>query len=104
MIDQNLKFDPALGGRDQSRQPRDLETGYRGFFISMDDLLTPGMVAAELHVSEDSVLRWFGNREGVFNLGSPELVGRKTGRKRRYRVLRIPRAILQKFLMEHRIT
>jgi len=40
---------------------------------------------------------------GVIDLGSPELVGRKTGRKRRYRIIRIPGVVLDKFLQEHRI-
>ncbi len=65
--------------------------------------MTVGEVAGVLKLSEDFVLQRFGGLPGVIDLGSPELVGRKTGRKRRYRVLRIPRAVLEKFLMEHRV-
>ena len=66
----------------------------------MGDLLTVATVAAELKCSQDFVLRRFGDLPGVIDLGSPELVRR---RKRRKRCLRIPRAVLEKFLMEHRI-
>jgi hypothetical protein len=67
------------------------------------ELHTPAEVAALLKVSEDTVVRRFGDLPGVIDLGSPELVGRRTGRKRRYRVLRIPRAVLDRFLQDHRI-
>ena len=69
----------------------------------MPELLTVSEVSATLKCSEDFVLQRFGGLPGVIDLGSPELVGRRTGRKRRYRVLRIPRAVLEKFLLEHRI-
>jgi hypothetical protein len=69
----------------------------------MGELLTVGEVSQVLKSSEDFVLKRFGGLPGVIDLGSPELVGRRTGRKRRYRVLRIPRAVLDKFLMEHRV-
>jgi hypothetical protein len=67
------------------------------------ELHTPAEVAALLKVSEDTVIRRFGDLPGVIDLGSPELVGRKTGRKRRYRIIRIPRAVLDRFIIEHRI-
>jgi hypothetical protein len=67
------------------------------------ELHTPAEVAARLKVSEDTVIRRFGDLPGVIDLGSPELVGRKTRRKRRYRIIRIPGAVLDKFLQEHRI-
>jgi hypothetical protein len=54
-------------------------------------------VAAELRVSRDSVVRWFGDLAGVLDLGTPELVRRH---KRRKRCLRIPRSVLTKFLQE----
>jgi hypothetical protein len=69
----------------------------------MNELLTVTEVAKELKCSQDFVCRRFGDLPGVIDLGSPELVGRKTGRKRRYRVLRIPRAVYEKFLQDHRI-
>jgi len=67
----------------------------------MPELLTVSETAALLKVSEDSIIRWFGDREGVLDFGTPELVRR---RKRRKRCLRIPRAVFERFLQEHRIT
>jgi hypothetical protein len=66
----------------------------------MPEILTVSEVAKFLKCSEDSVIRWFGGLPGVIDLGSPELVRR---RKRRYRVLRIPRAVLDRFLLDHKI-
>jgi len=60
----------------------------------MSDLLTVGEVAKILKVSEDTVLRRFEKVKGVVDLGSPE-----TPRKRRYRVLRIPKIIVEKFVL-----
>jgi hypothetical protein len=62
------------------------------------ELLTPSEVAAILKVSEDTVVRRFANIGGVIDLGSQE-----TRRKRRYRILRIPRTVLEKFMLENRI-
>jgi hypothetical protein len=67
------------------------------------ELLTVTEVSQTLKSSEDFVLKRFGDLPGVIDLGSPELVGRRTGRKRRYRVLRIPRTVLDRFLQDHRI-
>lgn len=64
------------------------------------EFLTVAQVAAELQTSENFVLKRFGGLGGVLDMGAPELVGRRTGRKRRYRILRIPRAVLDKFLQE----
>ena len=69
----------------------------------MTELLTIREISEALKVSEDFVLRRFGDLPGVIDLGSPELVGRRTGRKRRYRVLRVPRPVLEKFLLDNRI-
>jgi hypothetical protein len=66
----------------------------------MPELLTVAEVKAVLKCSDDSVIRWFGDLPGVVDLGTPELVRR---RKRRKRCLRIPRAVLEKFLLDHRI-
>lgn len=63
------------------------------------ELYTPAEVAAVLKVSEDTIIRRFGDRPGVIDLGSPELVGRRKG-KRRYRLLRIPQNVLDRFLTE----
>lgn len=66
------------------------------------ELLTPNEVATLLKVSEDTVLRRFADLPGCIDLGSPE-VTRGPGRKRRYRVLRIPRAVLNRFLLENQV-
>lgn len=66
----------------------------------MPEILTVGDVAQFLKVSEDSVIRWFADIPGVLDLGTPELVRRH---KRRKRCLRIPRAVLDRFLLEKRI-
>jgi len=60
---------------------------------------TPREVATMLKVSTDTILRQFSNVAGVIDLGSPE-----SGSKRRYRTLRIPAPILEKYLVERRIT
>ena len=52
-----------------------------------------------LKVSTDTILRQFSNVAGVIDLGSPE-----SGSKRRYRTLRIPAPVLDKYLLERRIT
>lgn len=67
---------------------------------SLTQLLTVSEVADSLRVPSDTVIRWFANRPGVINLGSPEDVRR---RKRAYKILRIPRAVFEKFLIENRI-
>jgi len=70
----------------------------------MPELLTTREVSEALRCSEDFVLRRFGNLPGVIDLGTPEIVGgRGRKSKRGYRVLRIPRAVFEKFLVEHRI-
>lgn len=46
-----------------------------------------------LGVSKDSVRRLFANEPGVIDLGR-----REAARKRRYRVLRIPSAVVARFL------
>jgi hypothetical protein len=62
------------------------------------EYLTVTQVAAILKVSTDSVLRKFGEQPGVIDLGTPE-----TNRKRRYRVLRIPRHVLDRVLHQRRV-
>ncbi len=59
------------------------------------EYLTVAECATILKVSTDSIIRKFETRSGVLDLGSGE------GRfKRRYRVLRIPREVLEKFVAE----
>lgn len=59
----------------------------------MSELLTVPEVAAVMKCSEDAVTRIFAKLPGVIDLGRAE-----TRDKRRYRVLRIPRAVLEKYL------
>lgn len=63
------------------------------------EYLTADEVAGILKVSSDTIIRKFVNQPGVLDLGSPA-----EGRfKRRYRVLRIPRETLEKFIVENRV-
>jgi len=66
----------------------------------MPEMLTIREVADALKVCEASVTKWFADFPGVIDLGTPELVRRH---KRRKRCLRIPRAVLDRFISEHRI-
>jgi hypothetical protein len=60
----------------------------------MSELLTVAEVGEILGVAEDTVTRRFAKLKGVIDLGSPE-----TPRRRRYRVLRIPKSVVEKFLL-----
>lgn len=62
------------------------------------EFLTPAEVAAILKVCEQTVINRFENFPGVIDLGSEE-----TRRKRRYRVLRIPREALQKYILAKKV-
>jgi DNA-binding LacI/PurR family transcriptional regulator len=55
---------------------------------------TVAEVAEMLGVSKDTVRRLFADEPGVIELGRRE----ETRRKRRYRVLRIPSAVVARFL------
>src|SRR5450631_596018 len=59
----------------------------------MSELLTVRDIASVLKCSEDAVARRFAKVEGVIDLGRPE-----TRNRRRYRVLRIPKAVVEKYL------
>jgi hypothetical protein len=59
----------------------------------MSELLTVAEVAAVMKMSDDAVARTFAKVSGVIDLGRAE-----TRNKRQYRVLRIPRAVLEKYL------
>jgi hypothetical protein len=61
----------------------------------MSELLTIAEVAALLRVSEDTAVRHFENVPGVIDLSMGERRG-----KRRYRVLRVPIAAVQKYLVK----
>jgi Helix-turn-helix domain len=60
----------------------------------MSELLTVAEVAEILGVGEDTVTRRFAKVKGVIDLGTPE-----TPRRRRYRVLRIPKSVVEKYLL-----
>jgi hypothetical protein len=60
---------------------------------TMSELLTVSEVAQIIRQSEDAVTRLFSKMPGVIDLGRAE-----TRHKRRYRVLRIPKAVVEKFL------
>lgn len=62
-----------------------------------DVLLTVKDVATILQCSEDSVIRRFAKVTGVIDLGKPE-AGWGRGYRRRYRVLRIPKSVVERFL------
>jgi hypothetical protein len=61
----------------------------------MSELMTVRDVATVLKVSEDTVVRRFAKVRGVIDLGVGE-----TRNKRRYRILRIPVAVVEKHLTE----
>jgi hypothetical protein len=63
----------------------------------MSELLTLGEVAAILKCSPDTVTRKFAKLPGVVDVGSPENLKKH---KRRYRVFRIPKSLLEKYLSE----
>lgn len=62
----------------------------------MSELLTVAEVAGMLGVSTETVMRKFSKEKGVIDIGSP------TGsvKKRRYRVLRIPASVVEKYMRQ----
>jgi hypothetical protein len=65
-----------------------------------DTLLTVRDVAAILQSGEDAVIRRFAKMGGVIDLGSQsEKKSSRLGR-RRYRVLRIPKSVVERYLTE----
>lgn len=61
----------------------------------MSELMTVKDVAEVLKVAEDTVVRRFAKAKGVIDLGVGE-----TRHKRRYRILRIPKEVVEKHLAE----
>lgn len=59
----------------------------------MSELLTVKDVAQIMRCSEDKVIRVFAKTDGVIDLGRPENLSR-----RRYRVLRIPKQVVERYL------
>jgi DNA-binding transcriptional regulator YhcF (GntR family) len=66
--------------------------------MEVPELLTVREVAALLKISPDTVTRRFQKFPGVIDLGV-----RETRFKRAYKVLRIPRPVLLKFLHTNRV-
>lgn len=62
------------------------------------ELLTPAEVAAVLKVSTDTVMRKFGKMPGILDMGTPAGMN-----KQRYRVIRIPRAVLERYMAQNTI-
>lgn len=63
-----------------------------------DEYLTVSEVAIMLDVSEDTVRRMFASEPGVINLGHDKEPG-----NRRYRILRIPRRVLNRVIDERAV-
>jgi AraC-like DNA-binding protein len=61
----------------------------------MSDLMTVAQVAAVLNCSEETVTRRFAKEKGVIDIASAG-----NTRRRRYRVLRIPRAVVEKYALQ----
>lgn len=59
----------------------------------MSELLTVSDVATVLKCGEDAVVKRFAKMPGVIDLGKPE-----TRSRRRYRVLRIPKGVVEQYL------
>jgi hypothetical protein len=62
------------------------------------EFFTVDEIAKMLKLSRDAVSRRFEKEPGVIDLGAPERL-----HKRRYRVLRIPTAVLNRFLHKKRV-
>ena len=60
----------------------------------MSELLTVAQVAKILNVSEKTVMRRFSKETGVIDMSTPQKS------KRRYRVLRIPKSVVEKFALK----
>lgn len=66
---------------------------------SEPEYLTPDEVAQILKIHRNTVVRKFAHMAGVVNLGVGERL-----HKRRYRVLRIPRHVLERFIAANRVS
>lgn len=61
----------------------------------MSELMTVAQVAAVLNCSEETVTRRFAREKGVIDLAS------EGSMRRRYRVLRIPTSVVEKYALGH---
>jgi DNA-binding transcriptional LysR family regulator len=66
--------------------------------VEIPELLTVRQAAEILKLSPSAVSRRFAELPGVINLGT-----RETFSKRRYTLLRIPRAVLERFINTHKV-
>jgi hypothetical protein len=66
--------------------------------LQIPEYLIATEVAVILRISADSAIRKFEKLPGVIDLGSKE-----TRRKRRYRELRIPRDVLEQYIVNSRV-
>lgn len=64
----------------------------------ISEYFTPQETAEILKVSTDTVIKRFEHRSGVINLGTSE-----SRLKRRMRMLRIPREVLEAYIIETRV-
>jgi predicted site-specific integrase-resolvase len=58
---------------------------------------TPQEAAEIYHVSTDTIYRWFRDEPGVIEAGSDERL-----HKRKKKMIRIPRSVLERFHQQHR--
>ena len=87
----------ANRGIKPDRTPRPRQAS-ESSFGNHHEFLTAAEAAAILKVSPETIIRRFRTAAAVIDLGSPE------GRfKRRYRVLRIPKNVFQRFIVENRV-
>ena len=72
-----------------------------------EQLLSPIQVGTLLQRDAETIIRWFSDVEGVYDLGTAEQVGRHgKGRekpRRRKRLLLIPRWVVNRWLEERRV-
>ena len=59
---------------------------------------TPKEVSEILKTSTDTIMRKFSDYPGVIDIGTAE-----SGHRRRYRTLRIPKEVLERFVVESRV-
>lgn len=67
--------------------------------VASEQFFTVSEVAEKLKVSNETVSRWFENRRGVIVLGSAQ----ESRFKRKYRTIRIPESVLNRFVSERAV-
>lgn len=66
--------------------------------IGVERFYSPSEIASILNVSDDTILKQFGNLEGVIDIGTPGSLHR-----RKKRVLRIPSRVLERFIAARQV-